>query len=185
MNAELTIGFTQSDRASDYCSFDDGYRPGARQELVTLTVNAGGLPEMTAEEWGDAVFEATNAPIGGRPGATRRIVDAIAVAHQAGHARRMRSLSVGDTVAVGTERVSCEKRGWAPAPFAAEEPLPRIARGDLVTLEGCTTPAVFRVVSVDRGGVVPLAFVAPADGSEDGQWIAVGSLELQSSLGAL
>lgn len=181
---ELTIGFTKSDRSIDYSSYDDGYRPGARQELVTLTVNARGLPEMTAAQWGDAVFEATNAPGVSDP-AARRIAEAISVAQQAGQARRMRSLSVGDTVTVnGTERVSCEKRNWAPAPLDAEA-APEMRRGDLVKPEGSSGGA-YRVVSVERGGAVPLAFIVPAavgtPGDGDGSWWAVSSLVNVSAL---
>ena len=38
----ITLGFTESDRDAGYISFSDGYRPGARQQLVTITLEGDG-----------------------------------------------------------------------------------------------------------------------------------------------
>lgn len=115
MSNTLTIGFTESDRAADYCPMMDGWRPGARQRELTIAAPAGSHDIETIAE---AVYTATNAPseiIAADPLANEMaelLVDAIA------DGARVRSLSVGDTI-TGLDKdgsrvqVSCEPRGWA------------------------------------------------------------------------
>jgi hypothetical protein len=57
----ITLGFTESDRDVDYISFDDGYRFGARQESVTIVLE-GDRTALTAEQWAEAAFIASNHP---------------------------------------------------------------------------------------------------------------------------
>lgn len=114
MSKTLTIGFTESNRAADYCPMSDGWRPEAEQYELALEAPAGSYDLETLAE---AVFTATNAPqefIAADQLATQvaeLLVDAIA------SGARVRSLSVGDTVTVQAEDgsralVSCESRGW-------------------------------------------------------------------------
>lgn len=108
MIATVKIGFTQSDLASGYSSFD-GYREGARQEIAEHRFEVGDFaPEQVAE----AVFAATNAPIEvieAMP-LTRAIYLRLRRAAEAGE--YVRSLSVGDTVEVDGVRLACDRFGW-------------------------------------------------------------------------
>lgn len=112
----VTIGLTQSevDEKTEqviYSSFM-GYRAGARQEEIVLTVPATG---DTVEDVAEAVFVASNAPYE---------VEGLAAEIRAAMRRYLlaggeptRSLSTGDTVTLtradgSTSRVACENLGW-------------------------------------------------------------------------
>jgi hypothetical protein len=101
----ITLGFTESDR--DYSSFSDGYRTGARQTSVTIVLEGSGA-HLSAEQWAEAAFAASNMP----GPATDPYAAAIqhALAEQA--CFPMRSLSVGDTVTVHGQMLACEHAGW-------------------------------------------------------------------------
>jgi len=103
----ITLGFTQSDRDADYSSFSDGYRFGAQQQSVTIVLEGDGSG-MTAEQWAEAAFEASNHP-GQAPAGPARAIQ-LALAEQVHH--RLRSLSVGDTVTVHGQMWACESVGW-------------------------------------------------------------------------
>lgn len=100
MMATIRVGFTRSDRATGYSSFD-GYREGAEQDLVDIVVKLCPVPVETIAE---AVFEATNAPypVPGLAGDIRAALYDLPV----------RSLSVGDTVEVAGNRVAVEPVGF-------------------------------------------------------------------------
>jgi hypothetical protein len=122
----VTLGFTQSDRARDYSSFTDGYRLGARQVAVTITVEAAGI-DLTGEQWAEAVFVASNDPHPLTDPATPvdRAVAAIrhALATQVRFA--VRTFSVGDTVTAGGVVLACQPVGWQPVtdlPHPDEDP---------------------------------------------------------------
>lgn len=109
--ARVILGFTQSDHANEYSSFDDGYRPGAEQRAAVLVVTDA--PDgLTAEQWAEAAFIASNAPgaFSGDDPAVTALRSALDDARHAG--TRLRSLSVGDTVTVEGETVACAKAGW-------------------------------------------------------------------------
>ena len=110
---QIIIGYTRSDRAADYISHDDGYRPGARQETVRLVLLD--QPGLGPQAWAEAVFVATN-----RPG-THHSDEATGVAAvtRALREHAYRSLSVGDTITVihdngHTDSLACQKTGWEP-----------------------------------------------------------------------
>lgn len=103
----ITLGFTESDRDAGYISFSDGYRPGAPQQQVTLTLEGDGS-QYSAEDWADAAFTASNHP-GLAPDGPARAIQ-LALAEQA--RIRLRSLSVGDTVTVHGQMWACEDVGW-------------------------------------------------------------------------
>jgi hypothetical protein len=100
----LVIGFTESDRASGYVSFCDGYRPGAKQRLVSLTVRSART--YLGEEVAEAAFVATNHPEPDTLGGLAGII-AKALAY-----KPVRSLSVGDTVDVNGTNWACSRKGW-------------------------------------------------------------------------
>jgi hypothetical protein len=116
MIIKLVIGFTESDRANDYVSFTDGWRPDAAQRVEEVTIDFGDHSEIAAMpdvQWCEAVFVATNAPtlqiINDKPGAGE-------IHLQLSH-RRVRSLSVGDTVtvikgAMPGRTYECVRDGW-------------------------------------------------------------------------
>jgi hypothetical protein len=101
---DLTVGFTESDRASGYVSFCDGYRPGADQRLVSLTVRSARTYD--GPEVAEAAFVATNHPdpdtLGGLAGTIAKALNG----------KPVRSLSVGDTVTVNGFTWACSRRGW-------------------------------------------------------------------------
>jgi hypothetical protein len=105
----IKIGFTQSDRSRDYCSFD-GYEEGAEQKVVTIELDdyeSNANIEFIAE----AVYEATNNPFPeGLTGVSGQIFHAIYDPRP----YYVRSLSVGDTVELleRGQRVACDKLGW-------------------------------------------------------------------------
>lgn len=113
----LLIGLTKSDRAAGYSSFSDGYRPGAAQHVVRLTIETA-EPAPTPREWAEHVYEAMNAPfeLTGPSALVRTEITRLNVLGV-----RMRTLSVGDTVTVagdpaagaGGVMLACEGAGWA------------------------------------------------------------------------
>lgn len=111
MAVTITLGFTCSDRATGYSSFDDGYRPGARQDTVEVEVD--GTTGLSGEGWAEAVFVASNAPGEGfctdQPGAVE-VYAALAGLRRNG--ARLRTLSKGDTVTVDGIRYACASAGW-------------------------------------------------------------------------
>lgn len=106
---KLTIGFTKTPELighGTYVPMLDGYREGAEQTTATVEIDG---PDLSTEEWAEAVFVATNAPSESDcdpyPGALE--------IRKALYGQRFRSLSVGDTVEIdGLVRLSCEGSGW-------------------------------------------------------------------------
>lgn len=113
MNIDVTIGWTMSDRANGYSSFD-GYQPGARQHTETITVDASSLdltnPEAVVHQIAEAAFVATNAPFA--TGIAAQVAEAIAATGYHGREAGHYSLSVGDTVTVNEVTVACARFGW-------------------------------------------------------------------------
>lgn len=109
--AQLTIvlGLTITDRARDYIPACDGYRPDARQHLIQLTLPAGTWV-LTAAEWAEAAYVATNAPSDGiidaQPGARaiHRALDEVPIT--------TRALAKGDTVTTYRQTWACASAGW-------------------------------------------------------------------------
>lgn len=112
----ITLGFTKSDRANDYVSFTDGYRPGAEQTRQTITVQdiyalRGADRDAAIALWLDACYAGTNAPeLADDPdGAIALVAAALADTDIGG---KVRSLSVGDTVTLYERTFACSKMGW-------------------------------------------------------------------------
>jgi hypothetical protein len=103
----ITLGFTESDRDAGYVSFSDGYRHGARQQLVTIMLEGDGS-RYDAEQWAEAAFVASNHP-GEAPSGLARAIQ-LALADQV--KVPLRSMSVGDTVTVHGQMWACENSGW-------------------------------------------------------------------------
>ncbi|MDG4834837.1 hypothetical protein O7627_36835 [Solwaraspora sp. WMMD1047] len=103
----ITLGLTESDRDADYVSFSDGYRHGAPQQLVTITLEGDGS-QYDAEQWAEAAFVASN-HLGEAPAGPTRAIQ-LALAEQV--TGPLRSLSVGDTVTVRGQMWACENSGW-------------------------------------------------------------------------
>jgi hypothetical protein len=103
----VTLGFTESDRSRDYSSFSDGYRIGARQLSVTIALEGKGT-YLSAEQWADAVFAASNLSRPATDATVAPIQHALADQVQT----PLRSLSVGDTVTVHGQMWACEPDGW-------------------------------------------------------------------------
>jgi hypothetical protein len=111
----ITLGFTQSDRASDYSSFLDGYHLGARQTCVSIAVDSHGI-DLPPEQWAEAAFIATNQPalhLATTP-AFDRAVTAIREALTTQTRPALRCLSVGDTVTLTATVLACDPAGWRP-----------------------------------------------------------------------
>ena len=103
----ITLGFTESDRDAGYVSFSDGYRLGARQQLVTITLEGDGS-QYDAKQWAEAAFVASNHP-GQAPSGPAGAIQ-LALAEQV--KVPLRSMSVGDTVTVHGQMWACENSGW-------------------------------------------------------------------------
>jgi hypothetical protein len=101
----ITLGFTEPDR--DYSSFSDGYRIGARQASVTIVLEGTGSG-LSAEQWAEAAFAASNMPGPATDPYTAAIQHALAEQVRI----PLRSLSVGDTVTVHGQMLACEPTGW-------------------------------------------------------------------------
>lgn len=104
----IVVGLTKSDLPA-YSSYD-GWKAGARQETVEVTVPLALTEVVGVKTVAESVFEATNMPVLANPQTlTGALQDALL-------GKRYRSVSVGDTVTVfrddGVESVSCERWGW-------------------------------------------------------------------------
>lgn len=115
----ITIGFTETDRMfalyghrddNTYVPSQDGYRPGAAQDLVAFEV--ADAEELSPEQWAEAVWVVTNAPaftvLDGYAGASQ-VLRALTRVEGFGD---LRAVSVGDTVDVDGRLWVCEKSGW-------------------------------------------------------------------------
>lgn len=105
----ITIGFTKTDRESNYVPMMDGYRAGAEQELVVVDMPRALLPVVIAQT-PELFFGVTNAPldaIQASPRMSRMHEHFVSVGQTF-----PRSISVGDTVSYGDERWACARRGW-------------------------------------------------------------------------
>lgn len=117
----IQLGFTHSDRASDYIPMMDGYRPGAAQTVIqTGDVQLPGLDPaapLSADDVtavAEACFTAMNAPEDLPVSDTVSLVrDAIAARLASGRDTGVHSLSVGDTVTVDGITLACAKKGWS------------------------------------------------------------------------
>jgi hypothetical protein len=112
MKKSITIGWTKSDRASGYSSFD-GYRPGAEQHTETIEVDVPATGRWDAERLADHVYEAMNAPaspsvFGSVPEQIREAIAATGYRGEGAHY----TFSVGDTVTVDGVTVACGRVGW-------------------------------------------------------------------------
>jgi hypothetical protein len=114
---KITIGYTLSDREHDYIPFDDGYRPGARQEEVTVELT--GLDELDDTEVAELVFVATNAFVPSPRWPDGDIVTAVGRAVAANVLTHHSSLSKGDTVTVRGVRYECASTGFERVAEAA------------------------------------------------------------------
>jgi hypothetical protein len=103
----ITLGSTESDRTGGYSSFSDGYRTGCTQSSVTIALEGDGN-HLCAQQWAEAVFEASN-----YPGPSNNPTVA-AIQHALTEQVRtpLRSLSVGDTVTVHGQMWACEPANW-------------------------------------------------------------------------
>jgi hypothetical protein len=104
------LGAYPDDAPDLYVPYSDGWRPGAEQHVLSLTVDLP--PKFEAHQVADLVFYATNAPdLGDDPyaGAIRAAIDATGYrGEEGGHF----SLSVGDTVTVDGIGLACKSAGW-------------------------------------------------------------------------
>lgn len=132
----INLGFTHSDRASDYIPAMDGYRPGAVQTVLTvgpvavatLGSHAVGEDALTVAQVAmvaETCFSAMNRPFAA-PGrfeqdVKKAIEDALApLRDAAGPAfEGIHLMQVGDTVSVDGITVACLGVGWAQVPQAA------------------------------------------------------------------
>jgi hypothetical protein len=110
--AELTIGWTKNTEetlAAGYVSFSDGYRPGAEQVEVAMTL---AVPfDATMDDIAEAAFIATNSPFVAEGTLPYFIAEAIDKADYHGQGAHY-SLSVGDTVTVDGVTLECAGMGW-------------------------------------------------------------------------
>lgn len=102
MTVRIIVGLTRTDRLNNYIPMMDGYRDGAEQDAIAITIDGLTLTEL---QWAEAVFVATNAPAD----ALSDYDGALAVRAALGLTR---ALSVGDTVTVDGTRYVCERLGW-------------------------------------------------------------------------
>lgn len=105
----ITIGYTRTDRPGDYVPAVDGYRPGAAQDVRTIIVHTDLVADALA--WAEVVFMVTNAP----PMLANGLVAAVVPALEASPGE-WRSLSVGDTVSVGSTTLACTAVNWEVVP---------------------------------------------------------------------
>lgn len=105
----ITVGFTKSDPTTNYYPMSDGYRAGAAQDEVTITVFD--FPVEDVMDIAELVFAATNHPFPiAVSGPVAIIFHELRKAQASG--ADVRELSVGDTVTVGSETVACVEAGW-------------------------------------------------------------------------
>jgi hypothetical protein len=114
----MILGFSISDRAADYIPSMDGYRPGARQDLIALEVDTADLnAALPPFYWVEAAYQASNLPPfaeGDRPvvRAVRRALDALRARYAPAPVPNLRSLSVGDTITMAGQMWECTRTGW-------------------------------------------------------------------------
>jgi hypothetical protein len=106
-NVIIKLGFTEPRGSDGYLSFSDGYRIGAPQLSVTITLDGDGS-RWDAQQWAEAAFTATNIHEPAGDPAVAAIQHAIA---EQVHTP-LRSLSVGDTVTVHGQMWACDRAGW-------------------------------------------------------------------------
>lgn len=125
---KIIYGMTLSDRAADYIPADDGYRPGAAQDMIYFEVGNELIGDAKAHYIAECLFIATNAPdeaLHDKPElihAMRRLVTsmydmgmqgAITFAPFGDTEPYCRSMSVGDTVTLeGMGTLACAKQGF-------------------------------------------------------------------------
>lgn len=124
----LTIGWTKSDMANGYSSFD-GYRHGARQHTETIEIETGDLNDRAVCE---AVFAATNIP-GIGDTVAQDIQRAIAATGYRGQGAHY-SFSVGDTVTIDGRMYACEPVGFVLVQQPVEDEWPRAAADSIRSL---------------------------------------------------
>lgn len=108
----LVIGYTQPQRhaAEDYVPTMDGYKPGARQHELMITVPLP--PNLQPHRIAELVFIATNAPELD-PGSPEELIRLAIEDTGYKGAEAHWSVSVGDTVAIeGGPRYACENVSW-------------------------------------------------------------------------
>jgi hypothetical protein len=105
----LVIGYTKMTRDRTYIAAFDGYRPGAAQHVLSVTVNLP--PGMEPHRVADLVFIGTNAPELDPRSPAGLVLAAIQATGYRG-AEAHWSLSVGDTVTVDGIQLACEAAGW-------------------------------------------------------------------------
>jgi hypothetical protein len=130
----ILLGFTESDRDADYVSFSDGYRLGAQHVSVAISIEGDGT-SLSAEQWAQAAFVASNHPGQAPPGPARAIQ--LAPAEQVRFPLRSRQFP--DTVTV-------HRQTWAGESAAA---------GSAWTPRTCPTRSILTVV--DHNSDVPVA----------------------------
>lgn len=109
--ATILIGYTESD-LPHYSSFD-GFKPGAAQRTVPVTVDGRLIERLAPEAVAEAVFMATNAPrevVASSPLA--QAVCDVLVGYVDADTYRVRSLSVGDTVFVHNTALAVDRVGF-------------------------------------------------------------------------
>jgi len=94
----ITVGYTQGNRDAGYVPMIEGYRPGAAQHVLTISVQLS--PDLEDQQIAELVFIATNAPDLDAGTPEQRIRDAIVDTGYKGTEAHW-SLSIGDTVRVG------------------------------------------------------------------------------------
>jgi hypothetical protein len=120
----IELGFTATDRTADYVPCVDGYRPGARQALLTIgPLAVPGCdparpldPEQVkalAEDCFDAMNMSDEMPVSGHIAALRAAIAAALAESQDPAADGVHTLSIGDTLSVDGITVCCERFGWA------------------------------------------------------------------------
>ena len=110
---KLTIGWTRSDMANGYSSFD-GYRPGASQHVIELEISVDDRMRLRGDlAICEAAFTALNAPgLQPRDGLAYQIEQAVRATGYRGEGAHY-SLSVGDTVTVDGRMYACDASGWS------------------------------------------------------------------------
>jgi hypothetical protein len=107
----LVIGRTIGNVRSEYIPEVDGYRDGARQVPVTLTVDK--RTDVTGEQWAEAVYIATRSPGSVILNSDTALAVHDAIIGEPGDAHvAMPVLTMGDTVTVDGVRYCRDASGW-------------------------------------------------------------------------
>lgn len=113
-DVEVVLGWSISDPEAGYSSFSDGYRPGVKQQCVTVHVEVphDADPAAAVEAIAEAAFAATNHPAPeALTGYARQIYDGVKASGYRGQGAHY-SFSVGDTVTVNEVTLACASLGW-------------------------------------------------------------------------